>query len=117
MASVVVVVVDGGVDAAVVGPPFVEEVWVRFGWVAHASSLSSGSSVEPALVAVAAGGVAGQRVAAGVAGVLSLALQRTRGRRLDTLREEEKKKRRTNDDESDLRVSVRRVFPRDILSG
>ena len=79
MASAVVVVVGGGVDAAVVGPPLVEEVRVGFGRVAPASSLSSGSSVEPALVAVAAGGVAGQRVAAGVAGVLSLALQRTRG--------------------------------------
>lgn len=78
-----VVVVGRGVNAAVIGSPFVEKVGVRVSWVAEATpapSLSSSSSVKPALVAVAAGGVTGQSVAAGVAGVLSVTLQRTRGR-------------------------------------
>lgn len=72
-----VVVVCGGVDAAVIGAPLVEKVWVGIGRVAQKSAaypLSSRSAVEPAFVAVAAGGVTGQRVAAGVAGVLSLPL-------------------------------------------
>lgn len=76
-----VVVVGRGVDTAVVRPPLVEKVGVGVSWVTEAtpaSSLSSSSSVEPALVAVAAGGVTGQGVTAGVAGVLSLTLQRTR---------------------------------------
>lgn len=83
-----VVVVGRGVDAAVVGPPLVEKVGFRVGWVAEAnptSSLSSRSSVEPALVAVAAGGVTGEGVTAGVAGVLSLTLRRTRGQHSDRL--------------------------------
>ena len=72
-----VVVMGRGVDAAVVGPPLVEMVWVRFGWVAKATPrtpFTCRPPVEPALVAVSAGGVAGQSVAAGVARVLSLAL-------------------------------------------
>lgn len=76
-----VVVVGRGVNATVVRPPLVDMFGVGVSCIAEAtpaSSLSSGSSVEPALVAVAAGGVAGQSVTAGVAGVLSLALQRTR---------------------------------------
>lgn len=78
------VVVGRGVDAAVVGPPLVEEVRLRVSRVTEAtpassssSTLCSASSVEPALVAVVAGGVAGQGVAAGVTGVLGLTLQRT----------------------------------------
>lgn len=89
MASVVVV--GRSVDAAVIGPPLVEKVGVRVGWVAEAnpaSSLSCSSSVEPALVAVAAGGVAREGVTAGVAGVLSLTLQRTREQHSDRLRGE-----------------------------
>lgn len=80
----VVVVVGWGVNAAVIGPPLVEKVGVRVSWVTEANptpALSSSASVEPALVAVAAGGVTGQSVAAGVARVLSVALRRTRGRR------------------------------------
>lgn len=93
VSGAIVVVVGRGVDAAVVRPPLVEKVGVRVGWVAEAtpaSSLSSSSSVEPAFVAVAAGGVTGQSVTAGVAGVLSLALQRTRAQHLDTLTEAKK---------------------------
>lgn len=82
-----VVVMGGGVDAAVVGAPFVEKFGVCVSGVTEAapasSSLSPGSSVKPALVAVAAGGVTGQSVAAGVAGVLSLALWRTREKQSD----------------------------------
>lgn len=77
-----VVVVGRSVDAAVVRPPLVKKVGVSVGRVAKAtpaSSVSSSSSVEPALVAVAAGGVTGQGVTAGVAGVLSLTLRTTRG--------------------------------------
>lgn len=78
--AIVVVVVGRGVNATVVRSPLVE-VGVRVHWVAEATPaapLSSGDAVEPALVAVAAGGVTGQGVTAGVAGVLSLALRRTR---------------------------------------
>lgn len=78
-----VAVVSGGVDAAVVGAPFVEKVGVGIHQV-H-SSLSRGAPVEPALVAVAAGCVTGQSVAAGVAGVLSLTLRGTRGCQTDGL--------------------------------
>lgn len=77
-----VVVVGRSVDAAVVRPPLVKKVGVSVGRVAKAtpaSSVSSSSSVEPALVAVAAGGVTGQGVTARVAGVLSLTLRTTRG--------------------------------------
>lgn len=75
-----VVVRDGGVDAAVVGPSLVQEVRVRIGEVSAApNSFSPRPSVEPALVAVAAGGVTGQSVAAGVTGVLSLPLQGKQG--------------------------------------
>lgn len=73
-----VIVVRGGVYAAVVGPPLVENVGVgRIAEADSAPSLSSGAPVEPALVAVATGRVAGQSVAAGVTGVLYLPLQRT----------------------------------------
>lgn len=72
-----VVVGGGGVDAAVVGAPLAQWVRVGIGWVAPADPASSLSSVKPALVAVVAGGVAGQGVAAGVAGVLSLPLEST----------------------------------------
>lgn len=78
VSAVTAVVVRGGVDAAVIGAPLVEKVWVWIDRVAEkpaAYPLSSRSAVKPALVAVAAGCVAGQRVAAGVAGVLSLALE------------------------------------------
>lgn len=64
-----VVVVGRSVDAAVVRPPLVKKVGVSVGRVAKAtpaSSVSSSSSVEPALVAVAAGGVTGQGVTARV---------------------------------------------------
>lgn len=77
-------VVGRGVDAAIVGPALVKEVGVRIGRLTeatHASSLSRCASVEPALVAVAARGVTGQGVAAGVAGVLSLTLRRTQNQR------------------------------------
>lgn len=77
-------VVGRGVDAAIVGPALVKEVGVRVGRLTeatHASSLSRCASVEPALVAVAARGVTGQGVAAGVAGVLSLTLRRTQSQR------------------------------------
>lgn len=73
-------VVHRGVDAAVIGSPFVEKVAVRIWRVAEAastSSLASHSSFEPALVAVAAGGVAGQSVTTWVAGILSLTLKST----------------------------------------
>lgn len=100
-----VVVVGRGVDAAVVRPPLVEKVGFWVSCVAeatHASSLSSGSSVEPALVAVVAGGVTGKSVTAGVAGVLSLTLRRTRGRHSDRLRSVTDEQMRRGDDESDL---------------
>lgn len=76
-----VVVGGGGVDAAVVGAALVQGVGVGVGRVAAADPASSLRGVEPALVAVVAGGVAGQGVAAGVAGVLSLALRSTRRER------------------------------------
>lgn len=70
-----------GVDAAVVGPALAGQ-WlrIRVGRIAREEGPASPltcrpSAVKPALVAVAAGGVAGQRVAAGVAGVVCLALQ------------------------------------------
>lgn len=70
-----------GVDAAVVGPALAgRRLRIRVGRVAREEGPASPlacrpSPVEPALVTVAAGGVAGQRVAAGVAGVVCLALQ------------------------------------------
>lgn len=84
VAVATVSVVGRGVDAAIVGPALVKEVGVGIGRLTEAtraSSLSRCASVEPALVAVAARGVAGQRVAAGVAGVLSLTLRRTQSQR------------------------------------
>lgn len=72
-----VVVGGGGVDAAVVGAPLAQRVRVGIGGVAPTDPASSLSSVKPALVAVVAGGVAGESVAAGVAGVLSLTLNST----------------------------------------
>lgn len=57
-----VVVVGRGVDAAIVGATLVEKVGIWISWVTHAThtySFSSRSPVEPALVAVTAGGVAG----------------------------------------------------------
>ncbi|KAK0148491.1 Ribonucleoside-diphosphate reductase large subunit [Merluccius polli] len=88
----VVVEVGRGVDAAVAGAALVERVGVGVRRVAQATAIAddlalpAGTPVEPALVAVAAvaavaavttvaaGCVAGQRVAAGVTGVLRLAL-------------------------------------------
>lgn len=128
---VATIIVEGrGVDAAVAGPALVEKFEVGVAWVdeaaAAASSLSPGSSsVKPALVAVAAGGVTGQSVTAGVTGVLSLTLHGGhRGhkghREKESDRQLEVKERRRDErrrPESDLRVSVWRVFPRDFLSG
>lgn len=82
------VVMSGGVDAAVVGASLVKKFGVSVSWVAQvtpASSVSSSPSVEPALVTVAAGGVTGQSVTAGVARVLILTLQRTQDKN-DTVR-------------------------------
>lgn len=88
---VVVVEVHGGVDAAVAGAPLViERVGIGVHRLARATAvaddltpLPAGRAVEPALVTVAAvaavatvaaGRVAGKRVAAGVTGVLRLPL-------------------------------------------
>lgn len=114
-----VVVVGRSVNAAVIRPPFVKKVRVSVSWVTEAtptSSVSSSSSVEPAFVTVAAGGVTGQGVTAGVAGVLSLTLWTTRGQN-QTHSEVTNERMRWGDDESDLRVSVWRVFSWDVLSG
>ena len=93
--AAVVVEVGRGVDAAVAGAALVERVGVGVRRVAQATAIAddlalpAGTPIEPALVAVAAvaavatvatvttvatGCVAGQRVAAGVTGVLRLAL-------------------------------------------
>lgn len=77
------VVGGGGVDAAVVGAALVQRVRIRIGGVAGADAASALRPVEPTLVAVVAGGVAGQSVAAGVAGVLRLTLMSAEVERSD----------------------------------
>lgn len=71
-----VVEVGRGINPAVIWPTLVEKVRI---WVSRVTEASSSfSSIEPALIAVAARGVTGQSVTAGVARVLSLTLQRSR---------------------------------------